>query len=104
MGKVAVIAKMTAKEGRRDDLLEALKPLSAAVQDEPGTEVYAVHTDAASPNDVWFYELYRDQDALIAHGTSEAMKAAGGALAELLDGRPELYFLGPEAAKGLSLQ
>ena len=30
------------------------------------------------------------------------MKAAGASLAGLLEGRPELYFLAPEAAKGLS--
>jgi quinol monooxygenase YgiN len=103
MSKVGIIAKMTAKEGQRDGLVAALKPLLDAAKDEPGTEIYAMHTDTATPELVWFYELYTDQDAMIAHGTSEAMKAAGASLAPLLEGRPELYFLAPEAAKGLSL-
>jgi quinol monooxygenase YgiN len=50
---------------------------------------------------VWFYELYRDGDALAAHGGSEAMKAMGPPLASLLAGRPELTFLTPVRAKGL---
>ena len=103
MSKVGVIAKMTAKEGQRDALVAALQPLVNAVNDEPGTEVYALHTDSATPELVWFYELYSDQDALIAHGTSETMKKVGAELAALLDGRPELFFLAPEAAKGLAL-
>ena len=103
MGKVGIIAKMTAKDGQRDALVAALQPLMDAVNNEPGTEVYAMHSDTATPDVVWFYELYTDQDAMIAHGTSDAMKAAGTQLAELLMGRPELYFLAPEAAKGLSL-
>jgi quinol monooxygenase YgiN len=103
MSKVGIIAKMTAKEGQRDALVAALQPLLDAVKDEPGTEIYAMHTDTAVPEVVWFYELYTDQDAMIAHGTSDTMKAAGAQLAELLAGRPELNFLAPEAAKGLLL-
>jgi quinol monooxygenase YgiN len=103
MSKVGIIAKMTAKAGQRDALVEAMQPLLDAVKDEPGTEVYAMHSDTVTPEVVWFYELYTDQDAMIAHGTSDTMKAAGAQLADLLEGRPELYFLAPESAKGLSL-
>lgn len=103
MSKMAIIAKLTAKEGKRDDLLAALGQLFDAVEDEPGTEVYAVHHDLGDENSVWFYELYTDAEAATVHGKSEAMKAAGGAFAELLDGRPELTFLGPVQAKGVAL-
>ena len=66
MSKVGIIAKMTAKQGQRSALVAALQPLLDAAKDEPGTEVYAMHTDAATPELVWFYELYTDQDALVA--------------------------------------
>jgi quinol monooxygenase YgiN len=103
MSKVAIVAKMTAKEGQRDQLVQALQPLLEAVNDETGTEIYAMHTDASAPEVVWFYELYTDQEAMMLHGTSQTMKAVGGELAGLLDGKAELYFLEPKAAKGVSL-
>ena len=103
MPKSAVIAKLTAQEGKRSDLVDALKTLVTAVESEPGTEVYALHTDAGNDEVVWFYELYTDQEALTAHGGSDTMKAIGPTLGGLLAGRPELTFLSPVAAKGLSL-
>src|SRR5687767_4834632 len=101
MAKVALLAKMTAAAGKRDELVEAFGPLYDAVAVEEGTEIYALHLDAADADVVWFYELYRDSDALAAHGTSEAMKAIGPQLASLLAGQPELIFLTPGRAKGL---
>ena len=64
MPKVAVLAKMTAKEGQGPVLLEALSGMIEAVGGEAGTEIYALHSDAASADVVWFYELYSDKDAL----------------------------------------
>jgi quinol monooxygenase YgiN len=104
MTKVALVAKMTAAEGKRDELVEAFGPLHDAVAGEGGTEVYALHLDAGDPNVVWFYELYRDMDSLTAHGSSEAMQAAGTQLSSLLAGRPELIFLTPVRAKGLAFE
>ncbi|MDQ1395238.1 MAG: hypothetical protein QOG64_497 [Acidimicrobiaceae bacterium] len=103
MPKVAILAKMSAQPGKRDALVEALKPMIEAVGDEPGTEVYVLHTANDEPDVVWFYELYTDQDSLTAHAGSEAMKQLGGSLRDLLAGRPELIMLGPAAAKGVAL-
>jgi quinol monooxygenase YgiN len=103
MAKVAVVAKMVAVEGKRDELVKVLKDLFSATQGEAGTEVYAMHTDAADEVTVWFYELYTDQDAMMAHGTSEAMKAAGAQFRGLLIGRPEISFLTPVVAKGVKV-
>ena len=104
MTKVALVARMTAAEGKRDELVEAFGAIYDAVAGEEGTEIYALHLDAGDPNVVWFYELYRDMDALSAHGTSEAMAAAGPQLSSLMAGRPELTFLTPVRAKGLALE
>jgi quinol monooxygenase YgiN len=102
MTKVALVARMTAAEGKRDELVEAFGSIYEAVAKEEGTEVYALHVDAGDPDVVWFYELYRDMDALTVHGGSEAMKAAGAQLTALMAGRPELTFLTPVRAKGLA--
>ena len=101
MTKVALVARMTAAEGERDQLVEAFGTLIDAVAEEAGTEVYALHLDANDADVVWFYELYTDMEGLTAHGTSEAMKAIGPELTSLMAGRPELTFLTPVRAKGL---
>jgi len=99
--QIAVVAKLTAQPGKRDELVAALKALLDATQSEPGTLVYAMHTSHNDDNDVWFYERYAGQDAFKAHSTSDAMKSVGPALAGLLAGAPEITLLTPVAAKGL---
>ena len=103
MSKVAVIAKLTAAPGKRDEVVAALSGVADAVNDEPGTEVYALHFDAGDQDVVWFFELYRDNDALSAHAGSAAMKAAGPELGQLLGGPAELHLLQPVRAKGLAI-
>jgi quinol monooxygenase YgiN len=98
MTRVSIIAKMTAKEGQRDQLVEGLRKLVAATESEPGTLVYSLNVSTKEPDVVWFYELYADQDAAKAHG--EAVRAAPS-LAEFMAGRPELHFLEPVVGKGL---
>ncbi|MEM9036754.1 MAG: antibiotic biosynthesis monooxygenase [Actinomycetota bacterium] len=104
MSKVAIIAKLTAAEGKRDDLVAALTEHAvAAVADEPGCEIYAPHADTGDEVTVWFYELYTDGDALAAHGKTEGFAAMGAALGGLLAGAPEIHVLDPIVAKGLEL-
>lgn len=100
MSKVSVIAKITAQEGKRDELVAAFTEYFPKVEGEDGTLVYAVSTDNGDPDVVWVYELYTDEDALGAHGGSDAFKAFGGELAGLLAAAPELHFCTPVRAKG----
>jgi quinol monooxygenase YgiN len=101
MSKIAVLAKLVTLPGMRADVIEILSAQVAAVADEAGTEVYALHVDPADEVTVWFYELYVDKAALDFHGTTDAMKALGPKLAGKLGGRPELTLLTPVVAKGL---
>lgn len=103
MPKIAVFATLTAKPGRGAELVEALSQLAEAVEGEPGTEIYVLHTLRDDPDKVMFYELYTDSDSFKAHGASEAMKAAGPELGELLAGPPEIVRATPERGKGISL-
>lgn len=103
MSKVSLIAKLTAAEGKADDLAAALANLIAAADEEPGLEVYSVHRDNADDNVFHFFELYESQEAYDVHGKGDAMKAAMGAMGGLLGGRPEISMLTPVAAKGLSV-
>jgi quinol monooxygenase YgiN len=103
MSKVAMIAKLTAVDGKRDELAAVLEKIFPAVEHEDGTEVYALHEDLGEPNVLWFYELYRDNDAMGAHGTSDAMREMLGGLAGLVGAPPEMHMLQPRRAKGLAI-
>lgn len=104
MAKTALLAKLTAKEGTRDDLLAAIRKMVAYVDsDEPGTEIYAAHEDVNDENVVWFYELYTDSDAQGVHGGSDMMKTVGKEMGQFMAGRPELIFLNPVTVSGFDL-
>jgi quinol monooxygenase YgiN len=103
MSKISLIAKLTAAEGKADELQAALGALIEASEEEPGLEIYSVHADTSDPNVFYFFELYSDQAALDVHGKGDGMKAAMGALGGLLGGRPEVTMLSPVVAKGIEV-
>ncbi len=104
MSKLALIAKLTCQDGKRDEFVAIARTMIEYVQaSEPGTEVYSLHTDDKDPNVAWFYELYTDGDALKTHGGSEMMAKIGAQFATVLAGRAELFRLTPVAGKGIEL-
>ena len=99
MGKRAVLAKLTAAEGRRDELVERMKHLVGETESEPGTLLYVMTLDNRDPDVVWFIEGYTDDDSMYAHGRSEAIKAVGPKIQDVMAGI-EIHVLDPVAAKG----
>ncbi len=101
MSKVAMIAKITAASGKRDEVVEQLKPMFPQADSEAGTELYILHEDASNPDVLWMYELYADHDALQAHSSSQAMGVLMAALGgDLMGAPPELIVLNPVQGKG----
>jgi quinol monooxygenase YgiN len=100
-GKVAVFARIPAQPGKRDELVKALQAAIDNANTEDGTLTYIMHVDDKEPDAVFFYELYTDQDALTAHGTSDRFKEIGKSLRDLAGGRPDLQILTPVIGKGL---
>ena len=98
-----MIAKLTAVDGKRDELAAVLEKIFPAVEQEDGTEAYILNEDLGDDNVLWFYELYRDNDALGAHGSSDAMKEMLGSLGGLVGAPPEMHMLQPRRAKGLAI-
>lgn len=103
MSKISLIAKLTAAEGKADELEAALHGMITAAEEEPGLEIYSVHKDNEDPSVFYFFELYTDAAALEVHGKGDGMKQAMGALGGLLGGRPEVSRLTPVVAKGMAL-
>jgi len=99
MTQVAVIAKLTAVDGKSEDLTAVIADLVTQVQEgEPGTRVYAAAQDTDDPNVFWFYEFYESPDAATAHATGAALAEAGNRMRGLLAGPPEIRRLKPVAA------
>jgi len=103
MSKTAVIAKIVAAPGRRDEAVSVLGKLLGAVAEEPGTELYILHTDTRDEDTIWMYELYSDEEALAVHSSSETMATVFGEIGPLLGGAPELIVLEPKQAKDLDV-
>lgn len=103
MSKIAVIAKLTAAEGKRGEAVAVLSAQVGLVNEETGTEIYALHTDDSDEVTIWFYELYSDAESLANHSGSPAMAALGPKLAGLMAARPQIMRLSPVTAKGLTL-
>lgn len=101
MSTLLVLAKITAQEGKRADLIEALGPMLDHVETEEGTVHYVLCKDTGDEDVVWVYERYTDEAALAAHGSSDAMKAVGGSIGSLVAGPPEITVLAPVGGKGL---
>jgi quinol monooxygenase YgiN len=101
MSKISVFVKMTARDGRRDDLVAALEDVRPLIDAEDGAEMYTFHRDRADENVVWMFELYTDQAGLDAHGSGEVLKALGASLRGVLAAAPEVHYADAVSSKGL---
>lgn len=91
---IGVIATLRVQAGKGAELERAFGELTAQVRaNEPGNIAYQLCRSRTEPNTYKVLELYRDEDALKAHGASEHFKAAGPALGAVLAGRPEIEYL-----------
>jgi autoinducer 2-degrading protein len=100
MSKISFLAKLRVKDGKGDDLIAAFQPVFEQVEQESGTLLYAMNRAKDDPDVFWFSELYTDDDALAAHGTSDAMAKAAPAFGQLI-AESELIIGEPVLAKGL---
>ncbi len=75
---VVVTAVFVPNPGRYDEVVEALRPAIAAVHEEPGCELYAIHRD---PDDtIVMIEKWESEELLDAHGSGPAVAALNAAL------------------------
>jgi (4S)-4-hydroxy-5-phosphonooxypentane-2,3-dione isomerase len=100
MSQVSLFARFTAKEGKGDEIVAAFEPIIDQVRNEPGTLLYLINRSKEDPDVFWTAELYTDEDALAAHGASDAMAKAGPTLGPLI-AESELILSEPVLAAGL---
>ena len=75
-GRRGMLVRLTAEEGRRPALLDALHRYSDGLDEEPGTELFIVHVDPDDANIVWLYEIFHDDEAQEEHRESRERSPA----------------------------
>ncbi|MEY2422068.1 MAG: hypothetical protein QOI95_2135 [Acidimicrobiaceae bacterium] len=97
MGKVVVVASLTASEGRGDELAELFRDCVEQSHGEEGCLKYALHRDQGNPDHLIMIEHWRSQDDLASHGQqphlAELMTKMGAP--GLFAGAPQLWFTDP---------
>ena len=84
MSHVAIVARVTVKEGKADEYVAAFAPLVEQAEREPGTLLYAVHRSKEDPHAFWTTEVYADEAAFAAHSSSDVHAAASPVFTELI--------------------
>jgi 4-carboxymuconolactone decarboxylase len=84
VSRIAQFARLAARPGCGTEVQTALREAKTAAEAEPGTEVFAIHTEPGNPEVVWVYELYLDSDAQAAHSGSAATARLRETLADRL--------------------
>jgi quinol monooxygenase YgiN len=84
VSQIAVLARVTLKEGKAGQYLAALEPLLEQARKEPGTLLYAVHRPADDPHVLWTTEIYTGDAAFAAHRATEVHAAAAPVFTDLI--------------------
>ena len=83
--KVFVVATVTAKDGKHEELAKELLTLIPIARTEPGFIQYDLHQSIERPGEFVFYEIWRDEPSLDLHNSTDAMKAFGARAGHLID-------------------
>ena len=94
-GRRGMLVRLTAAEGMRPARLDALHRYSDGLQEEPGTEVFIVHTDPDDAHIVWLYEIFHDDEAQDEHRAAEGFAQLMTELPDLLGAPPAILRLDP---------
>ena len=91
---IGVIAVIMAKEGSEAEFEHVFAEMTAQVKaNEPGNLMYQLTRSRTSPRTYKVMEMYDDQAAFEAHGSSAHYKEGGRKLRDLVEGRPEIELL-----------
>ncbi len=78
---ITIIAKLTAAEGKADEMRAALETMVSGVNtNEPEVAAYSLHKVDDDPNVFYFYEQYDNVEAQQSHGQTDHMAVLGAAL------------------------
>ncbi len=91
---IGVVATLKVQDGKNQEFEGVFRELSAKVRaGEPGNLAYQLTRSRADPNTYKVLELYKDQEALTAHGQTDYFKELGRRMGPCMAGRPEVELL-----------
>jgi quinol monooxygenase YgiN len=90
MSEIAVVARLTAGQGKEDRVEGALRGLIELSQGEEGCLLYALLRDTVDPRGFCFVERWASREALDAHLEAPHLHEAFSEIAELFDGDVEM--------------
>lgn len=89
-----IMAKLTARPGKEQDLVAAIAGLTKKTREEAGCISYTPHVVANNPSEIIIFEQYVDEAALQFHANSPHFKAVfEGRFDELLAKELEITVL-----------
>jgi quinol monooxygenase YgiN len=94
-GRQAMLVRLTCQSGRRPELLEILNTYVDGLAEEPGTELFVVSVDPDDADLVWMYEMFRDDDATVAHRSATGFAQMVQAMPPLLASPPAILRMEP---------
>jgi len=91
---IGIVATLKVQEGKGADFEAVFLELTAKVRaNEPGNLLYQLTKSRADTDTYKVIELYKDQDAVTAHGGSDHFKELGRKMGAFLAGRPNIEYL-----------
>lgn len=89
---IPIFTRLTAKPGKRNELIAALEELATSTRAEPGNREFVAYPARDDTDVVLGYELFDDQAAVDAHRATQAVADARARLDELLAQPPEITY------------
>lgn len=91
---IAIVATLKVKDGATTDFESVFRELAAKVRaNEAGNLLYQLTSARTEPGTYKVLELYRDQEAVAAHGGSDHFRDLGRKMGASLASRPEIEHL-----------
>ncbi len=91
---IGIVATIKVQEGKGPDFEAVFLELAGKVRaNEPGNVFYQLTKSRADADTYKVLELYKDQDALSAHGQTDHFKEQGRKMGAFLAGRPDVEYL-----------
>ena len=84
----AMTGRLTAQNGKRDELVEILLSASRVVAQLPGCRAYIVNEDVADETCVWVFEMWDDKEAHDSSLKDERVRVLIAEAMPLISGAP----------------
>ena len=85
--QLIIVAEIVAKPGKSEELKRKLLAMLGPSRAEPGCVSYTLHEDPKKPEELLFYEVWKDQAAFDYHCATPHFQQLGPSI-EPLVGRP----------------